>query len=45
MIDDVDVRSTSLPEGAGDNAAVLPNLSLLLAQGWFRVLYHYRKKD
>ncbi|KAK5240943.1 hypothetical protein LTR40_010982 [Exophiala xenobiotica] len=45
MIDDVDVRSTSLPEGAGDNAAVLPNLSLLLAQGWFRVLYHYGKKD
>ncbi|KAK5205660.1 hypothetical protein LTR41_008728 [Exophiala xenobiotica] len=45
MIDNVEVSSTSLPEGAGDNAAVLPNLSLLLAQGWFRVLYHYRWKD
>jgi hypothetical protein len=45
MIDNVDVSSKSLPEGAGDNAAVLPNLSLLLAQGWFRVLYHYRWKD
>ena len=45
MIDDVGGRSMPLSEGAGDNAAVLPNLSLLLAQGWFRVLYHYRWKD
>ncbi|KAI1611641.1 hypothetical protein EDD36DRAFT_295320 [Exophiala viscosa] len=48
MIDDVRVRAATREEGggdsAGDNAAVLPNLSLLLAEGWFRVLYHYRQK-
>ncbi|KAK4940761.1 hypothetical protein LTR10_019154 [Elasticomyces elasticus] len=49
MIDDIRVRATTREEGGGDGegdkTAVLPNLSLLLAGGWFRVLYHYRVKD
>lgn len=47
MIDDVRVRvaTRETSDGVGDNATVLPNLSLLLTEGWFRVLYHYRVKD
>lgn len=45
MIDDVSARSSTLGEGANDDTLVLPNFSLLLMQGWFRALYHYRWKD
>ncbi|KIW45041.1 uncharacterized protein PV06_03462 [Exophiala oligosperma] len=45
MIDDVTARSSTLGEGANDDTLVLPNFSLLLMQGWFRALYHYRWKD
>ncbi|KIW15776.1 hypothetical protein PV08_05826 [Exophiala spinifera] len=45
MIDDVTARSSTLGEGANDDTLVLPNFSLLLVQGWFRALYHYRWKE